>query len=149
MEAAHYPPLNLPQARLKITSENGSYYVWCEIRKKRLLLTPEEWVRQHVLHYLMYHSNVPAAKIVSERLVVINGQNRRCDIMIVDDFGQPKLIVECKATKVPIDEKTFLQTSNYVRETQSRYFWMTNGLQHAIVDCAQPEVFLEELPDLG
>jgi len=146
MEAKYYPPLNLPQAKLKISRITNGYQVWCELRKKQLVLTPEEWVRQHVIHFLVFEKNISVAKIVSERLVVINGQNRRCDIMVVDEFGQPLLIVECKASDITVDEKTFLQTSNYVRQTKARYFWMTNGIQHSLVDCRNPEVLLEDFP---
>lgn len=148
MESKYYPPLNLPQAKLKIAKIENGYQIWCEIRRKQLILTPEEWVRQHVLHFLFNQQQIPVARIASERLVVINGQNRRCDIMVVDEFGQPLLIVECKASDITIDEKTFLQTSNYVRETKARYFWMTNGLQHAIVDCEKPEVLLDDFPSI-
>lgn len=142
-----YPPLNLPQANLKISKTGADFFVWCVVRKKNLLLTPEEWVRQHAVHFLIYQKEVPLGRIASEYLLNINGYKRRCDILVVDEFGKPQLIVECKATSILIDEKTFLQTSNYVKETGSRYFWMTNGLAHSVVDCNNPSEFLEELPE--
>lgn len=148
MSAEMYPPLNLPQANLKISKKNDLFHVWCEIRKKHLVLTPEEWVRQHTIHFLIHQKQVPIGKIASERLVVINAQNRRCDLVVVDDFGNPKMIVECKATSVPIDEKTFLQTSNYVKETKAQFFWMTNGLQHILVDCMNPTEILRDFPEI-
>lgn len=142
-----FPALNLPKATLKIAQKDGQYMVWCVIRKKQLILTPEEWVRQHVVHFLIHEKKISIGRINSEHLIVINGQNRRCDVVVLDDWGQPLLIVECKATHVPLDEKTFLQTSNYVRETNATYFWMTNGLQHVIMKCGiQPE-YLPDLPD--
>ena len=143
-----YPPLNLPQAALKISKKENQYFVWCEIRKNHLVLTPEEWVRQHAIHFLIHQRNVPIGKIASETLVVINNQNRRCDLVVVDDYGNPKLIVECKATSVSIDDKTLLQTSNYVRQTNASFFWMTNGLHHVVVDRNNPDTLLEEFPVL-
>jgi Type I restriction enzyme R protein N terminus (HSDR_N) len=143
-----FPPLNLPPAQLKIAKKGEQVVVWCIIRKKHLVLTPEEWVRQHAIHYLHHVKQVPIGRMNAEHLVPINGQNRRCDIIIFNQNGLPELIVECKATSVPIDEKTFLQTSNYVRETQAHYFWMTNGLAHIIINCHQPDEYLQDIPNL-
>ena len=143
-----YPSLNLPSAQLKLSKEKEEFFVWCIIRRKKLVLTPEEWVRQHVIHYLIHRKKTPIERINSEHLLKINGQNRRCDIVVVDSFGNPKLIVECKASEIPLDEKVFLQTSNYIQKSKAAYFWMTNGLNHVMVECANPEVFLEELPEL-
>lgn len=144
-----FPQLNLPKATLKITQKENQFFVWCVVRKKQLILTPEEWVRQHVLHFLLNERNVALGRINSEHLIPINGQKRRCDLVVVDQFGQPLLIVECKATHVPIDEKTFLQTSNYVRETNASFFWMTNGLHHVIMQCGSNPAFLADLPELN
>lgn len=143
-----YPSLNLPFAQLKLSKEKDAFFVWCIVRRKKLLLTPEEWVRQHVLHYLVHFKKTPIERINSEHLLKINGQNRRCDIVVVDAYGNPKLIVECKAPDIPLDEKVFLQTSNYIQKSKAAYFWMTNGLNHVMVECMNPEVYLEELPEL-
>ena len=143
-----YPALNLPSAPLKLSKEKEVFFVWCVIRRKKLLLTPEEWVRQHVIHYLIGYKGTPIERINSEHLLKINGQNRRCDVVVVDAFGNAKLIIECKAPEIGLDEKVFLQTSNYIQKSKAAYFWMTNGLNHVMVECANPEVFLENLPDL-
>jgi predicted type IV restriction endonuclease len=141
-----FPALQLPPANLKVTKQAESFWVWCVVRKKNLLLTPEEWVRQHVIHFLLDHKQVGAGKLVSEMPLSINNQTRRADLVILDDHGNGKLIVECKATTIPIDEKTFLQTSNYVQKTGAQYFWMTNGLQHVIMDCREGK-FIQDLPE--
>ncbi len=143
-----YPSLNLPSAQLKLSKVKDEFFVWCIIRRKKLLLTPEEWVRQHVIHYLIHHKNTPIERINSEHLLKINGQNRRCDVVVIDAFGNPRLIVECKASEINLDEKVFLQTSNYIQKSKAAYFWMTNGLNHVIVECKNPEVYLENLPEL-
>ncbi len=143
-----FPKLNLPPAALKIVKKSDSHSVWCQIRNSYLLLTPEEWVRQHCINYLLNHKNYLKGRLASEYALKIGDHTRRCDLLYVDEFGNPLLIVECKATSVPLDEKTFLQTSNYVASTGARYFWMTNGLQHVIVDCKSGIDYLEELPNL-
>lgn len=146
MNPKHFSPLNLPKADLKISQKGDDFLVWCIIRKKQLVLTPEEWVRQHAIHYLIHSKNISLGKINSEHLVKINGQNRRCDIVVIDPFGNPELIVECKANDIAIDEKVFLQTSNYIQETKARYFWMTNGLFHVVWDCKEG-CYLTDLPE--
>jgi hypothetical protein len=141
-----YPALTLPSAKLKLSKQDNKVYVWCIVRKKKLQLTPEEWVRQHVIHFLVNTQAIPIERINSEHTLQINGQNRRCDVVVVDSFGQPNLIIECKATTVEIDDKVFLQTSNYVAKSKARYFWMTNGLQHKLMDCHSPEKTLDTFP---
>lgn len=140
-------PLNLPPATLKLSRKGETVFVWCAIRKKNLLLTPEEWVRQHTIHYLINEKKVPIGTINSEHLVTINGQSRRCDIVVFSRHGKPSLIVECKAPSVPISEQTFLQISNYIQELRSPYFWMTNGIHHVYASIGPTAV--EYLPDLS
>lgn len=139
-------PLNLPPAELALSRKGSQVFVKCLIRKKQLVLTPEEWVRQHALHFLINEKRVPIGMINSEHTVHINGQARRCDIVVFSREGKPALIVECKATSVPLSEQTFLQTSNYVQQLRTPYFWMTNGLQHVVALIGEQEVtYLERL----
>ncbi len=140
-----FPPLQLPPAKMDLSKMDGEHYVRCIIRKKRLLLTPEEWVRQHILHYLIHHRLIPSGFISSEVGLKIRGQQRRCDILIRDRFGAPWLIIECKAPTVSISKETFVQTSNYVRELEVPFLLMTNGLQHHIMECKSGTI-LNDLP---
>ncbi|MCC6700858.1 MAG: type I restriction enzyme HsdR N-terminal domain-containing protein [Fluviicola sp.] len=142
-----FPALQLPKANLRLSQKEGQYFVWCDVRKKQLKLTPEEWVRQHAMHFLIHQKGISIGRISAEHLLKINKQNRRCDILVIDQQGKAVLIVECKAPEITIDEKTFLQTSNYVRETGAQFFWMTNGLQHVVMDCMNG-TFIEELPEM-
>lgn len=138
--------LNFPPAALTLSKKGEQVVVWCIIRKKHLVLTPEEWVRQHAIHYLITEKQVPVGRISSEHTVQINGQARRCDIVVFSAEGKPVLIVECKATSIALSEQTFLQTSNYVQQLRAPYFWMTNGLQHVIAEIGPDEVrYLAEL----
>lgn len=145
---ASFPKLNLPKAELKLKEERSELFVWCIIRKKYLLLTPEEWVRQHLIHFLINQKKIPQERIGSEIKLTINGQNRRCDLVILDDFGKTHLIIECKAPEIILDEKTFLQVSNYVQKTKAPYFMMSNGIQHVIMACATPGMYLDDIPPL-
>lgn len=146
--SSEYPKLNLPKADLKLSSKDDIVLVWCVIRKKNLQLTPEEWVRQHLIHFLIQQKQIPIERLAAEILLKINNQNRRADLVILDSFGQAFLVIECKAPEVRIDEKTFLQVSNYVQKTKAPYFMMSNGIQHIIMSCLMPGTYLEDIPAL-
>jgi len=127
--------LNLPKASLNIEqTDDGKLFVWCIIRRKKLILTPEEWVRQHLIHYLIFTVGIPKERIVSEYYITINGLNRRCDLVVVDRFGRAKLIVECKATHITINEKALFQIAHYNRELQVDYLMLSNGIVHQIIN---------------
>ena len=123
-------PLNLPKAALKLTKSDGKIYVWCILRKKRLVVTPEEWVRQHVIHYLVGHLGFPEERLVAEMGIKVNDMIRRCDLVAIDKMGTAKLIVECTATSVPVTEATLFQAGHYHKELKVDYLLLTNGLQH-------------------
>lgn len=122
--------LELPRAELKLRKRQGVVYVWCVIRKKDLVCTPEEWVRQHVIHYLIHHAGVPQARIASEYALEYNGLKKRADIVVFDAAFKPTLIVECKATSVPLTSETLQQIAAYNAKLQVPHLWLTNGLRH-------------------
>lgn len=122
--------LNFPKANLKLTKEGETHFVWCIIRKKKLVLTPEEWVRQHVVHFLIEELNIPIGRITSEYTITVNDLTRRCDVVVFDEFGKPKMIIECKAPEVAITENVFYQIAQYNNKLQVDYLMMTNGLNH-------------------
>lgn len=123
-------PLNFPKAPLKLTQEGEMLFVWCNIRKKKLILTPEEWVRQHVIHFLISEIKIPIGRIASELTITVNNLVRRCDIVVFDAFGSPKIIVECKAPEIPITENVFYQIAQYNRKLDVTFLMMTNGVNH-------------------
>lgn len=123
--------LELPKANLKLRRRDGLVYVWCIVRRKDLVCTPEEWVRQHVIHYLINHQNVSLARIASEYALEYNGLKKRADIVVFDNSFQPVLIVECKATTVQLSSETLQQIAAYNRKLQVPWLWITNGIQHA------------------
>jgi hypothetical protein len=143
-------PLNFPKADLRLKRKDSDVYVWCILRKKELICTPEEWVRQHVIHFLINDKNIPEGLIASEYSLEYNGLAKRADIVVFDRSQKPVLIVECKATTVPITEKTLQQIAQYNFKLNVDYLFLTNGLEHVFcsVDKETGKVmYLRDLPD--
>lgn len=122
--------LNLPVAPLKLSRLNGSIYVFCIIRKKKLLLTPEEWVRQHCIHYLIKQKGISLSKITSELSIAVQGQQRRCDVVVFDNELKAEILVECKAPEITLNEKVVDQIIQYNSILNVKKLWITNGLVH-------------------
>lgn len=141
-------PLHLPKANLKLTRKGNEVFVWCVIRKKTLLLTPEEWVRQHIIHYLVNDLKIPLGRIASEFPIRLNEMQRRCDIVVFDAFANPIMIVECKAPEVGLTEEVFHQIAHYNRQLQVDYLMVSNGLQHIYAKINKENGALDYLKDL-
>lgn len=142
-------PLNLPVADLKLTRRSDGIYVWCMIRKKELKLTPEEWVRQHIIHYLVHHKSFPQGLISSELSIQVNDLQRRCDLVVHDREGFPCILVECKAPEVSLDQKVFIQIAQYNFKLGVEYLLISNGIDHVImrIDKGTGEIeYLNDLP---
>lgn len=105
----------------------GEEYIFDEVRKKWVLLTGEEWVRQHILHYLVYDKGYSPALIAVERGIELNGLRKRFDIVVFDNTGSPKMIIECKAPDEVLNEKVFEQIARYNMSLKVDYLWVTNG----------------------
>jgi hypothetical protein len=147
-----FEPLDFPQAKLKLTRSGNSVRVFCVIRKKQLILTPEEWVRQHLIHFLINHLNVPIGLIASEMSLDINGLVRRCDVVVFNRLGNPVFLMECKAPEVVLGEQVVHQIAHYNFNLGTDYMLITNGVQHRILalDRAKGEIkSLEEFPDFS
>lgn len=142
-------PLNLPKAPLQLSRSEGVVYVMCLVRKKKLVLTPEEWVRQHVIHFL-HENNVPKGLIGVEVALSYNGRSKRADIVVYGRDQKPKMIIECKAPEVSVDEAVFRQIASYNYALQVEYLMLTNGLDHvyANVNLSDGQLaYLESFPD--
>ncbi len=107
------PQLNLPVAELSLRSGDKGVEVYDELRQKWLLVTPEEWVRQHFVHFLMSHMGVPRSLIANELGIRLNGMSRRCDTVVFDRALSPLMIVEYKAPDIKIDRKVIDQVMRY------------------------------------
>ena len=143
------PQLNLPIAVLKTKLVEGTTQVFDQVRKKYLVLTPEEWVRQHFIHYLNQEKNYPLGLMGVEKMVKYNGMQTRADIVLYTTEGKPNMIVECKAPNVKITQDAFNQIAKYNFKLKVKYLVLTNGIQHF---CCQMDYetngikFLEEIP---
>ncbi|MBP3550129.1 MAG: type I restriction enzyme HsdR N-terminal domain-containing protein [Alistipes sp.] len=120
--------LIFPTISARMREVDGEKYIWDSLRKKWLLLTPEEWVRQHTIAWLIESKGIPALRISQEYPVNINGQHQRADIVVIDESAKPYLLVECKAPEVAIDNEVVMQAIRYNAVVQARYILLTNGL---------------------
>ena len=128
------PKLNFPAIRLRARRRGDAVEVWDSLRETYLVLTPEEWVRQHLVAYLVTHCGVPPKRIVEEYAVALNGQAQRADVVVVDDAAEPLLVAECKAPGIPVGRQTLAQAVRYNSVLKARYVVLTNGLKH---DCCE------------
>ena len=124
------PKLNFPAIRLRARRRGDAVEVWDSLRETYLVLTPEEWVRQHLVAYLVTHCGVPPKRIVEEYAVALNGQAQRADVVVVDDAAEPLLVAECKAPGIPVGRQTLAQAVRYNSVLKARYVVLTNGLKH-------------------
>jgi hypothetical protein len=142
-------PLQLPPYPFQITDQNGQLTLFDVIRKKTIVITPEEWVRQHFVQYLINHKQYPKALIKLEGGHRLHGMAKRSDIVVYNSSGQKILLVECKAPSVPIDQKTFDQVARYNMVHKVSLMAVTNGLQHYYcrIDFENKEYkFIADLP---
>ena len=122
--------LNLPTYSFKIKNRENKLYIFDIVRKKSVILTPEEWVRQNFVQYLILEKKYPKSLIAIEKQLKVNGLIKRTDILIFNQSGAPYIIVECKSPSVKISQDTFDQIARYNTELQAEYLIVTNGLQH-------------------
>ena len=122
--------LNLPEAELKVTTRAGKPYVFDILRRKHVSLTPEEWVRQQFVHYLIDQKGYPAECIGNEVSITLNGTKKRCDSVVYGQNAQPLMIIEYKAPSVEITQQVFEQISRYNIRLRVRWLVVSNGLQH-------------------
>lgn len=126
--------LNLPEFDFKLRKAEGKLWIFDGIRKKYLVLTPEEWVRQHFVHYLIAHKEYPRSLIRVEGGLVYNDLRKRSDIVVYNRKGEAWMVVECKAPTQAVSESVLAQASVYNSSLRAEYICITNGLTHL---CAQ------------
>lgn len=122
--------LNLPKIEVKITSNNGKYAIFDVLRRRYVALTPEEWVRQHFVHYLIHHKGYPQALMANEVQVLLNGTKKRCDTVLYQRDLSARMIIEYKAPDVEITQATFDQITRYNMVLKVDYLIVSNGMQH-------------------
>jgi len=142
--------LNFPAIEIRTKTEGKLTLIFDVVRKKYVALTPEEWVRQHLIHYLVSEKGYPATLISVETPLKYARVNKRCDVLVSDRNGQPLMLAECKAPKVAITQKVFEQIAVYNLSFQAPCLLATNGMQHYCLSAATesaPACFLNEVPD--
>ncbi|RYU82489.1 type I restriction enzyme HsdR N-terminal domain-containing protein [Hymenobacter persicinus] len=122
--------LNLPPFNYKVTQSGPNPQIWDILRRKYIVLTPEEWVRQHVVHYLIDHLGYPKGLLSLERGHAYNQRQKRTDLCAFDAAGRTLLLVECKAPSVPITAAVAHQAATYNQTIGAPLLLLTNGLQH-------------------
>lgn len=142
--------LNFPEISLRMVFKEGQTRIFDPLRKRFVVLTPEEWVRQHLIGYLINQKNVPSSLLASEKGLIVNGMKKRFDLLVFSTQGSPLLIAECKAPEIKLNEETFHQAVRYNLSLKASYLLITNGLEHYIahVDYKTAGLnFLESIPD--
>jgi len=142
--------LNLPVSELRIKKQNGKDYVFDRLRKQYVRLTPEEFVRQQFVSYLIEYKGYPASLLANEMEIVLGNVKKRCDTILYDKYLQPLMIIEYKSPSVEINQKTFDQIARYNLTLNVRWLIISNGLQHFCcrIDRDKNEfVFENEIPD--
>ena len=141
--------LNFPSYNFRLKNSENKTHIFDEIRKKFVLLQPEEWVRQHCLNFLIQEKKYPASLINVEKQIKLNELSKRYDIVIYNNDGSVHCIVECKAPNVNINQNTFDQIARYNTVLKSDYLMLTNGLNHFFCKMdfeKQKYYFLTDLP---
>jgi hypothetical protein len=122
--------LNFPAYSFRFKNSENKVSIFDEIRKKFVILTPEEWVRQHVIQYLIVEKGYSKSYINVEKIIKINGLTKRYDIVVFQPNGQIFLLIECKAPEVSISQNTFDQIARYNMNLKAQFLMVTNGLNH-------------------
>jgi hypothetical protein len=143
-------PLNLPPYPFKITLKDTQHFIFDEIRKKHLVLTPEEWVRQHFIQYLILEKKFPKSLIQIEGGLNLNQLQKRTDVVIFNTQGERIMVIECKAPTVKISQATFDQAARYNSVHKTKWLVVTNGLMHCYAQIDHQEekfLFIKDLPE--
>ncbi len=152
MAVSELIPLNLPVYPLRLKDEGGQRFVFDEVRKKFLILTPEEWVRQHLVHFLIRDKQFPKSLIQLEGGLKYNGLQKRSDILVYNQQGEKLVLAECKAPSVKITQEVFDQIARYNFVHRVQWLLVSNGLEHYCCKLdwkTESYQFLPELPLFG
>ncbi len=142
--------LQFPTYSFRFKNSENKVAIFDEIRKKFIIISPEEWVRQHVVQFLLQEKKYPKSHINVEKLIKINNLTKRYDIVVYKPDGDITILVECKAPEVKVTQSTFDQIARYNMTLKAEYLMVTNGLNHYFckMDYENEKYdFLQELPE--
>jgi hypothetical protein len=144
--------LNFPPYSFKLRNGISRQKIFDPVRRKYVALTPEEWVRQHVIAFLTEDKKYPVSTIGVEKQLILNKKLKRFDLVVFNRNASPLVLIECKAPGVEITEKTFDQAARYNMLLKAEYFLISNGLEHYTcrIDYENKQyIFIEEIPGFG
>jgi len=144
--------LNFPSYTFRVKNNENRTLIFDVIRKKFIVLTPEEWVRQHVVQFLIRKKKYPISHINVEKQITLNGLKKRYDIVVFKPNGELSILVECKAPDITISQNTFDQIAQYNFKLNANYLMVTNGLSHFYCQMdfiAEKYEFMQEIPDFS
>lgn len=129
------PKLNFPRINLHAVEDNGRTMVFDRVRSSYVVLTPEEWVRRHLVEFLISHCHAPLRSVVEEYPIPLNSMSQRADVVVLGADSQPLLVAECKAVDINLTNETirkevFCQATRYNAVLKARYVVLTNGINH-------------------
>lgn len=124
--------LNLPPFPARLEQRQGKPYVWDEWRNKMVRLTPEEWVRQHLMHYLVEHLGYPKQLLGKEIGLKVGTMSKRADALLYDRQLRPQMLIECKAPEVRLSDEVLMQAIRYNMALSVPYLLLSNGLEHVV-----------------
>jgi len=145
-------PLNFPEYGFRLKNSENNLHIFDVIRKKFVVLQPEEWVRQHAVNYLIQEKKYPKSLINVEKQLTINDIKKRYDIVVFNSDGSIHILIECKAPSIVIDQSTFDQIAQYNLQLNANYLMVTNGLQHFYCKMdfeTEKYAFLKDIPDFS
>ena len=140
--------LNFAEYQFHITEKDGKQTIFDQVRKKYVVLTPEEWVRQHVIQFLIIEKNVPVSLIVVEAEISLFKTRKRFDIAVFDRNGNALMVVECKAPSVPLSRGVLDQAVRYNMTLKVGLLFLTNGLQHIMCRVDPTNGSIQQISDL-
>lgn len=144
--------LNFPSYSFRFKNSENKVSIFDDIRKKFIILSPEEWVRQHTIQFILQEKNYPKSHLNVEKIVKLNDLTKRYDIVVFQPNGELFLLVECKAPNVKITQETFDQIARYNLKLKAKYLMVTNGLNHYFCQMDfenEKYIFLAELPNFS
>ena len=142
--------LNFPSYSFRFKNSENKVSIFDAIRKKFIILTPEEWVRQHLIQFLITEKSYPISLINVEKVLKVNGLRKRYDVVVYNSDGTINILIECKAPEVTISQSTFDQIAQYNMTLQSNFLMVTNGLNHYFCQMDfenEKYQFLTEIPN--
>ncbi len=140
-------PLSFPNYTFRFQEADRKKMIFDVVRKKFVVLTPEEWVRQHCIHFLAEEKGVPLSLVGVETSIVYEGMHRRCDVLVYKS-EQASLLVECKAPDIALNAKVVEQLARYQSVVKVPYMWITNGIHHLMLQLSDGKLErINGLPD--